>query len=161
MTGGRTRAGRSFAVPAAVAVPAALTTATPGPEGLVGPSTLRVVGAVLQRPSSVRYVSPDELFVLFLLPLLGGAVVLYVVEDLLGYPEWQSYGATGLALLGLALTLGRALDTGVAYALQREFGWRIGFQVGSPLTIYFGLWAAMLFLTAHEQRQEAAGSDAS
>lgn len=107
--------------------------------------------AVLQQLPLVQYVSADDLVVLFALPLFGSGVVLYVTEDLLGYPEHTSFTVAGFVLLALTVLAAPAFDRGVAVALRRVLGWRIGFQVGRPLTVYWGVWTGLSFLAAYDE----------
>lgn len=99
----------------------------------------------------------DKMMVLLLVPLLGGAVVYTVIENVLGYPETISYGVMGSILLVLALVVSPELDTAFAAALQRTFGWQIGFQVGRPLTLYYGIWGGLILLGAYGEWSEESG----
>lgn len=105
----------------------------------------------LQQSPSTTFVSLDDLFVLLLVPLLGGGLVLTVLEDILGYRESISFGVVGGLLLGLAVLVGPQFDYAVARTLRRAFGWRIGFQVGRPLTLYWGIWGALLLAAAYDE----------
>lgn len=119
---------------------------------MVGEST------VLQQVPLVQYVSADDLVVLFALPFLGSGVVLYVTEDLLGHPEHTSFTVAGFVLLALTVLAAPAFDRGVAVALQRVLGWRIGFQVGRPLTVYWGIWTGLSFLAAYDEWSDDASA---
>lgn len=106
---------------------------------------------VLQQLPLVQYVSADDLVVLFALPFLGNGLVLYVTEDFLGHPEHTSFTVAGFVLLALTVLVAPTFDRGVAVALQRVLGWQIGFQVGRPLTIYWGIWTGLSFLAAYDE----------
>lgn len=112
-----------------------------------------------QQPAPGLFVSLDDLIVLALVPLLGGGLVLYIMEDILGAPEHKSFGVTGLLLVVVALIWGPSFDPGVALALRREFGWRIGFQVKRPLTFYWGLWGVLMLLSAYDELQTDEGKE--
>lgn len=100
------------------------------------------------------YVSLDDLVVMLAFPFLFVGVIAYVMEDLLGRPEYQSGAVSGGILLVIGLTAGPGFDRGVARALWREFGWQVGFQVEHPLTLFWGGWGVLVLLGAIAEYQE-------
>jgi ABC-type transport system involved in cytochrome bd biosynthesis fused ATPase/permease subunit len=113
-----------------------------------------IAAALRLQPSAGPFLSLDDLLAILVAPFLVVGVVIAVVENLLGSPEYRAAAAAGVALLGLALLVPPELNLSAAYAIRRELGWRIGLQVGSPISLYWGLLAVLMLLGAHEGRRE-------
>jgi hypothetical protein len=122
--------------------------------------TSLALAAPIQQAPFGPYVSLESLFVLAVLPFLVGGLVLWVVEDLLGRAEYVSFGAAGVVILGLAALFAPEFDGAVALAIAREFGWRIGLQVGRPLTLYWGVWGVLMVLAAYDEWPSGSGETA-
>lgn len=107
------------------------------------------------QPTSVPYISLDDLLVIAFFPILIFGIASFVVESVFGGRESTAAGVGGAILVGLAVIVPADLNRAVAIALWREFGWRIGFEVTRPVAVYWGILGALFLLGALEERQES------
>lgn len=111
---------------------------------------------ILQQSPAVESISAAGLVGLFVVPILGLELVPYVTEGLLDYPEYKSFTVTSFILLALTVLVGPLFDQPVALGLERTVGLRVGLRLGHPLTIYWGIWTGLSFLTAYDEWKEYA-----
>lgn len=110
---------------------------------------------VLQQSSTFQYLTLDDLVALAISPFIVVGIVLFVMESVLGTREQTAAGTAGAVLTGLAIIAPADLNAATASALQREFGWRIGFEVGRPVALYWGFRGILFLLGAYGESQES------